>query len=111
MKPSKPMKMVDMKMSKREKKRRFSSPVANGPDYPWGLSLSLDSAALAKLGIEELPEAGEEWVIHATGKVTRVSESANEKKTERSVEVQITRLALISEEDGMAEGFASVDKA
>jgi len=106
-------KMSNMKLSKRDKKRMFGAPIAvgsSGPDYPWGLSLTLDTAALKKLGVDELPAAGEECMIHATGKVTRVSESANEKKTDRGVEVQITKLALISEEDGMAKGFASVDK-
>lgn len=106
--------MANMKLSKRGKKRMFSQPsvaeLGSGPDYPWGISLTLEDASLKKLGIEELPEAGEKCMIHAVGKVTRVSKSANEKKTDRSIDVQITKLALIHDEDGMAEGFASVDK-
>jgi hypothetical protein len=92
------MKTVSMKLSKSQKKRMFgASPVgsSSSPDYPWGLSLTLDSAALKKLGVEELPEAGEECMIHATGKVTTVSETANEKGGERRVDVQITKLALV----------------
>lgn len=105
------MKMTDMKMTKREKKRMFGSPVeTNGSDYPWGLTLNLDAAALKKLGVEDLPEAGEECIIHATGKVTRVSESANEKESDHSVDIQITKLALVCEEDEKAKGFMAVDK-
>ena len=96
------MKMADMKMSKSQKKRMFGpSTVASGnsgPDYPWGLSITLDTAALKKLGIEELPDAGEECMMHATGKVTSVSESANDKGGERRVEIQITKLALACED-------------
>ena len=95
------MKPVDMKMSKSQKKRMFGVPTVaggSGPDYPWGLSITLDAAALAKLGVTELPDAGEECMIHATGKVTRVSESATDKKTDRSVEIQITKLALMCED-------------
>jgi len=95
------MKMTDMKMSKSQKKRMFGQPTvagSPGPDYPWGLSITLDSAALKKLGVEELPDAGEECMIHATGKVTTVSETANEKGGERRIEVQITKLALVCED-------------
>lgn len=105
------MKMADMKMSKRDKKRMFGIPTVAGstPDYPWGLSLTLDAAALKKLGVTELPDAGEECMIHATGKVTRVSESASEKGGERSVEVQITKLALMCE-DSDEEMWAKAKK-
>ena len=96
------MKMTDMKMSKSQKKRMFGPPTvarsSSGPDYPWGLSITLDSAALKKLGVEELPDAGEECMIHATGKVVTVSETANEKGGERRIEVQITKLALVCED-------------
>ncbi len=102
--------MADMKMSKRDKKRMFGSPVAGVQDYPWGLSITLNAAALKKLGIDELPEAGEECMLHATGKVTLVSSSATDKNTDRSIEIQIVKLALMCEEDGMKEGYASVDK-
>ena len=97
-------KMADMKLSKRDKRRMFGSPVTNGvagsgPDYPWGLSITLDAAALKKLGVEDLPDAGDECQITATGKVTRVTQSASDKRTDRSVEIQITKLALAVEDD------------
>jgi len=87
--------MTDMKMSKAEKKmypRSVGS--TSGPDFPWGLEVRLDSAALKKLGIESLPAAGEDCMIHAMGQVTRVEESATEKNQERSMTIQITKLSL-----------------
>ena len=106
------MKMANMKMSASDKKKMFGpTPTsAAGPDYPWGLSITLDAAALKKLGVADLPDAGDECMLHATGKVTRVSQSANGKTQERSVEIQITNLALMHEDDGKQEGFASVDR-
>lgn len=94
------MKPVNMKMSKSQKRRMFgvAVPSSSVPDYPWGLSITLDAAALTKLGVTESPNAGEVCMIHAEGKVTRVSESATDKKTERSVEIQITKLALMCED-------------
>lgn len=95
------MKQADMKMSKSQKKRMFGVAYPSGdssPDYPWGLTITLDSAALKKLGVDELPDAGEECMIQATGKVTSVSESASEKGGERRVEIQITKLALVCED-------------
>lgn len=96
-------KLADMRLTKSQKKKMFGnycSPVAGGggPDYPWGMEITLDSVALDKLGIDELPDAGELCQIMAVGKVTRVSSSASDKKTERSVTVQITRLSLVAQD-------------
>ena len=102
------MKPVSMRMSKSEKKRMFGEVAIgsnSGPDYPWGLSITLDSAALKKLGIDELPDAGEECMIHAIGKVTRVSETASEKHDERSIEIQITALTLVDQNDMEKKAF------
>ena len=93
-------KMTDMKFTKAEKKSRYDVPVmsGNGEQYPWGLSITLDAQALKKLGISELPDAGDECEIMATGKVTRVSQSASDDETTRSVEIQITHLSLVSQD-------------
>jgi len=104
--------MTNMKLTKAEKKKFTTSPTVGGSteDYPWGLSINLDDAALKKLDIDDLPEPGDRCVLHAVGKVTQATQSANEKKTDRSISIQIMRLALLSEEDGVAKGFYSVDK-
>lgn len=86
-------KMANMKLSKVEKKA--SGPMATsdyGSDYPWGLQINLDDAALDKLGIKKLPDAESAAHIMAIGKVTRVSSTSEGGKTRRSMEIQITKL-------------------
>ena len=92
------MKMKSMKMGKAE--RGGMTPTAGvagdyqGPEYPYGLRLSLDSASLKKLGVSGMPKAGAECEIHAKGKVIRVSQSVDEKRSDKSMEIQITRMAM-----------------
>jgi len=107
------MKLTNMKLSKTKQKETVS-PAPSKQEYPWGLTLNLEDAALTKLGIKELPEVGVECKLHGTGKVTRVSQSASErdKKETRSVEIQITKLALEHKEgdrEAMQKGFAEAD--
>jgi hypothetical protein len=94
------MELISMERTAKEKadaeKRWKDGPVAtSGPDFPWGLSLSLGKDELAKLGIKDLPEVGAEYTILAIGKVTRVNQSASAQQTEdtMSVEIQLTDLA------------------
>jgi hypothetical protein len=77
-------------------------PMATGPDFPWGLNLNLGDAELKKVNITELPQIGDEYTIVAIAKVTRVSANASEDDSNRSVEFQITDMAL--EEGDEAEG-------
>lgn len=95
--------MKSMKFTKAEKKRGHGNMevAMSTPEYPWGLSLNLDDAALKKLGIDELPEAGDTCEIMAHAKVTRVSQSTEDGKNggHRNVEIQITHLSLITPED------------
>lgn len=89
------MKMKSMKMAKSD-----AVPVAEsgkGPHYPWGLRINLDEAAMKKLGMPGMPEAGDECMIHAKGKVVRVSQSADKKRNDRSMEVQITSMSMDGE--------------
>lgn len=102
-------KMTDMKMSKAEKKKDMEVCCGSnsGPDYPWGLSINLDEAALNKLGITELPDAGAECDVMAVGKVTSVSSSASDGDTRRRVEIQITNLRVtFVDTDDAKERFA-----
>jgi hypothetical protein len=65
-------------------------------DYPYGLRICLDEECLAKLGVEKLPELGAEMMITAKVRVTRKSESEDmaEGEVERSLDLQITDMAL-----------------
>jgi len=98
------MKMVSMKLSPAKSKAKTAevAPLMGGPRYPWGLELTLDEDVLAKLKLEELPEAGETVMIHAQAKVTRVSSTDNvDGGKSRSVTLQITDLCCLMEGEEM----------
>ena len=94
------MKLTDMKLPKAKRGGdTAATPVAQEREYPWGLTLNLESEALDKLGMDELPEIGAEVKLHAVGRVTRIGEAASEGNETRSVEIQIIRLALDVDDD------------
>lgn len=104
-----------MKLPKSRRKEMEVAATAPGsaPAYPWGLQLQLDTEALKKLGIKDLPDVGAECVIHGVAKVTRVGESASEHdKGSKHVELQITKLGLAHDEDAKAfeRGYAKGPK-
>jgi hypothetical protein len=94
-------KLADMKMTKSEKKDSGPMSVGKyeGPDYPYGLTLRLDNASLEKLGIETLPKVGATMQINAMGVVTSVSSHESKNRDERTVEIQIQKLAVEDDDD------------
>jgi hypothetical protein len=90
--------LKSMKLSKSDQKKDnaiFSpSSSMDKPKYPYGLEISLDEAALKKLGID-LPEVGAEMALEAVVEVssTSQSESAAGGKN-RSLRLQITEMCL-----------------
>jgi hypothetical protein len=87
--------LADMKMTKSEKKDTMPTTAeANSPSYPYGLRLSLDSAALEKLGITSLPKVGAKLMVHGMGVVTSVSQHESKNNDSRSVEIQLQELAV-----------------
>lgn len=88
------MKMADMKLSKSEKKDTMPHAVDSQPDYPYGLRLSLDSAALEKLGITSLPKVGAKLEVEAIGVVTSVSQHESKNNDSRHVEIQLQEMSV-----------------
>jgi len=89
------MKLVDMKLDPKERKEEQKSMMVDAPLYPFGTSVDLDNEALSKLGMDELPEVGEEYTLMAKVSVTSVSSNqygAGEKS--RRVCLQITAMGL-----------------
>jgi hypothetical protein len=85
--------MISMK---REKQNSESNEVAmdEKPDYPYGLTLHLDSESLDKLGIKELPEVGAEMMIGAKVKVESINMSDSDDGKEKHVALQVTDMEL-----------------
>lgn len=88
------MEEKSMKLEKSERtalEKRYDS---MQEDYPCGLCLYLDSDAIKKLGLTELPKVGAELSIAGKVKVTSVSESESEYGSNRSLSLQITDLGV-----------------
>jgi hypothetical protein len=95
--------MIDMAKDAEEVKEDIAAtsggPKATTEVYPYGLCTSWDEETLKKLGINELPEVGEEIVVCMRCRVTSVSENEREmsdggKKKCSRVELQGIEIAL-----------------
>lgn len=94
------MAMKSMKLTKAERKNGMGglcSPAKDyeGPAYPYGLEVRLDRTSLDKLGMQALPEVGEEMTLTATVYVKNVRMEAGERDNDsREVCLQITEMSL-----------------
>jgi len=100
--------MIDMKNTPAEKKEMITSMVGpcapDAPEYPWGLSISLNDESIKKLklDISGLTIGG---IVHlfAFAKVTSISQNDNEGGSNCRVELQITHLAGEDEDEENAK--------
>lgn len=90
------MKLTNMKMSAEEADEYGESTLAEAPEYPYGLRLSLDDDALDKLGLgEKLPKVGETLTVLAKVDVVHVHVSQDQEgEPESSVQLQITDMSV-----------------
>lgn len=91
--------MTDLKMSKKDMGKDMASTVVDRNPYPYGTRLNLDADTLEKLGINELPEVGEEFHINAMGKVTSVSEADSGNGKRQDLSIQIEKMELMHQDE------------
>ncbi len=91
-------KMVDLKRSPAAVKKESNVNYKPSP-YGYGTRLELSHEDLVKLGVKELPEAGDEYSITATAKVTSASKSVSDTGSRTSMSLQITHLKLTHEDE------------
>lgn len=89
--------MVNMKLSRDESNKAVAidAKPGDGPAYPWGLTLHLDTDTLKKLGYDAPPAVGSELTLSA--KVTVTSVGVNQQQDgdkEQRAELQITDMEL-----------------
>lgn len=85
------MKMVNLK---RTEKREPEMPVGAESEYPYGLSICLDSDTLKKLGIKDLPAVGTKMTIECKVEVCSTSEYASKMGVDQSLSLQITDMGV-----------------
>lgn len=106
------MDIVDMARTPAERKaaqeRMTAQMDSDGPEYPYGLCICLGKDELTKLGIDELPEIGDEFHLYAVARVTNVHLSMGETGDDsRGVSLQITDMGTMHEDevhDGTSPG-------
>ncbi len=104
-------KMIDLKMTKTEQKRRDTGmPVAERDRYPWGTALDLDSAHIKKLDLGD-KNAGDMVEIHAIGKITRVNVKDEGKSDQtKNMSIQIQKIEITSPENANKKVRKDVEK-
>lgn len=99
--------MVDLAKTPEELKKDsagYASAVGQEPEmpiYPWGTSLCLSNDVIEKLEAhseDDFAEVGDLVHIHALGEVTSVSQNATTDGTKHRIEIQLTHMAIESED-------------
>lgn len=100
------MEMKSMEISKEEMQKKMEemqvAPMdgSEGPKYPWGLKVCLDTESIAKLGLSQLPDVGTKMKLMATVEVCEVGAyQKQDGKEEKRLELQITEMGLGSGEE------------
>jgi hypothetical protein len=91
--------MVDMAEKKRKDLDMIASATTSskykGPSYPYGLRLTLNRDQLRKMKINPRDMTiGDKVEIEAMAKVVSISESSGQDYEDKSIELQITKLAV-----------------
>lgn len=100
-------KLVDMKRTKAEKKEQGTLCKPMDDPYGYGLRVNLNDSELSKLGIDSLPKVGKSFTLTAKVEVIAARQSQSTNHNDRSIELQIQKLALESgsAEDAMDEAI------
>lgn len=95
------MKLTSMKLDAAEQKQESPTTADddNKPQYPYGTCLCLDNVALTKLEMDSLPSVGDKIYVYAEATVRSVSAYENEGGASRSLDLQLTDIALEPDSD------------
>lgn len=89
------MKLVDLKLSPKDKKERsICSPAKNADPYGYGTRVSFDKEQVAKVFGDELPKVGDVFTIEATASVVSTSKSEGTDYDSTRVELQFKKIGV-----------------
>jgi hypothetical protein len=98
-----PRTFVDMKRTPEDKAAAAmqsmpATPFEGGPDYPYGLCISLDETDIEKIGLSDDVQVGDLIDIRMLGKVTSVRKESRDGKECCRVEIQGQQIAIEDED-------------
>lgn len=103
--------MINMKLTRAEAGDAIGATEAkpgDGPAYPWGLCIHLDTETLKKLGYAEPPAVDSELTLSAKVMVTSVGMNQQQDGDKESrAELQITDMELADAPTGAAAVYAN----
>lgn len=94
------MELPSLKLTKKERTSdapevAVPSDKYEGPEYPYGLEISLEKDCLEKLGMDiDDFSVGNKTEMVCVGEITRTHESAGKHQDNASVSIQITNMAM-----------------
>lgn len=92
--------LANLELTKKEAKDKLEPSPSDRPKFPFGLTVHLDEDTVSKLDMKEMPKVGAKMSLIAVVNVESVSESETQgSKKNRSIQLQITDMALVKEED------------
>lgn len=113
-----PHKLTDMRLTKKEAKDDMAVPSTGekGPRFPFGLEIRLDNDSMKKLGFDNVPDVGEEFIVVGVGPVTSAHENKRQSGVDRSFEIQLQRIEIgpvdMDDEDELASAVdAAIEQA
>lgn len=90
--------MIDMKLNQDQSPTLLGASAGehDGPQYPYGLRITLDGETLKRLAIGEgnLPQVGKRLALKGLAEVVEVCKEQGQTRAEYCVELQITTLEL-----------------
>lgn len=107
-------KLIDMKLSAREKKDALPSPMSayKGPDYPYELRITLDEDALKRLRIDPSKlKVGDKLEVVGVSEVHAISQNRHasihgdgKTRENQRLELQMTRINVCMPGDSVFDG-------
>lgn len=97
--------MISMKITAAEAKqeaKEYAGDASTQPEYPYGLTLSIDDDTMKKLGQAAPPAIGSVVMVQARAIVCNTSQYATQSETESSYCLQITDMDLAQSQDTAA---------
>lgn len=88
------MKLVDLKLSEKDKKERTTCSPKNADPYGYGSRVSFDKEQVGKLFGDELPKVGDTFAIEAVATVVSTSKSEGTDYDSTRVELQFKKLGV-----------------
>lgn len=87
--------MIDLKMTKKQKKEASSAVDVDSPEYPFGTSLDFQKEQINKLPALKSADVGDKVEVHGIGKITSIHTSDSDSgDSHHSVVIQIQKIEI-----------------